>query len=125
MPHAPLARLMKASNCTSQLELAELLSVHPSAIAAGKKRGKLPPNWLITVLKKKGINPDWVLTGRGPRFLVPGPEESVDAAWDYSLPIVLTSPTKVLAHLHIRELLGEAYRRCIMSPDSRRDISAG
>ena len=115
MSHDPMNRLLEASKCSSQLELAEFLSVHPSAVTAGKKRKTLPAAWLVTTLKKTGINPDWIMTGSGPRYLVPSSSESHDAAWDYSLQIILTNPPKFLGHLHIRELLAEAYRRCIAS----------
>jgi hypothetical protein len=30
---------------------------------------KIPPDWLLTALRKKGIRPDWILTGQGARML--------------------------------------------------------
>jgi len=116
MLHDSMERLLKATGCKTQLELAAFLDVHPSAIAAGKKRGRLPSTWLITALRKKGVNPDWVESGLGPQYLIPAPTESADAAWHYSLQIVLTNTPKMLSHIHTRELLAEAYRRSIM-PD--------
>lgn len=104
---------MEATECQTQFELATFLDVHPSSVANGKKRGTVPAAWLITALKKKGVNPDWIITGSGPRYLIPAQEEFPDAAWQYSLQIVLTNPSKVLSRIHMRELLAEAYRRCL------------
>ena len=121
MSHDPMSRLLDASECKNQLELAKFLDLHPSAVAAGKKRGKLPPAWLLTALRKKGVNPDWIATGSGPRFLVPSPNEALDSAWHYSVQIVLTNPSKVLGMMNMRELLAEAYRRCINGQDKTPD----
>jgi len=109
-----MERFLRVTGCKNQLALATFLEVHPSAIAAGKKRGKLPSSWLITALRKKGVNPDWVESGLGPQFLVPAPAESSEAAWHYSLQVVLTNTPKLLRHIHMRELLAEAYRRSIV-----------
>ena len=38
-------------------------------ISDAKKRKSIPAEWLLTLLLRKGINPQWVLTGTGPRYL--------------------------------------------------------
>ena len=66
-----LERLIEASECRTQKELAEFLGVKPPAVAAARRRKAIPSSWLITSLRMRGVNPDWVLTGNGPRFLAP------------------------------------------------------
>jgi len=66
-----LERLIEASECRTQKELAEFLGVKPPAVAAARRRKTIPSSWLITSLRMRGVNPDWVITGNGPRFLAP------------------------------------------------------
>lgn len=123
MDNPSLTRLMAATESKNQTDLATFLDLQPAAVAAGKKRGNLPPAWLITALQKKGVNPEWISTGKGPRYLIPAPEQSSDAAWEYAVPIILTNPEKLLSRLDLRELflrqldlkvlLSEAHKRCI------------
>lgn len=65
----PLTRIFEAASCHTQMELASFLGVSQSAITCAKRRASIPDAWLITMLRKKCINPDWILTGQGPRTL--------------------------------------------------------
>ena len=67
----PLDRFFEAAGCRTQVELAEFLGIRQSSIADAKKRGSIPSDWLITLWRKKGVNPDWILTGQGARGLQP------------------------------------------------------
>ena len=64
-----LSRVFEASGCRTQMELAELLGIRQSSISDAKKRNSVPADWLVKLLKLKGINPDWVETGFGPSHL--------------------------------------------------------
>ena len=54
-----LQRFFKAVECRTQAELAEFLGIKQSSISDAKKRKT----------RKKGIRPDWILTGQGARML--------------------------------------------------------
>ena len=57
--------------------MGRFLGINQSAISDAKRRGTIPAEWLLTLLRGKGINPDWVLTGKGARRLRPAePEEA-------------------------------------------------
>lgn len=64
-------RIYAATNTRTQVELAELLDIRQSSISDAKRRDSIPDSWLVTLLKKAGLNPEWILTGQGAKFLVP------------------------------------------------------
>ncbi|MDR3074116.1 MAG: helix-turn-helix domain containing protein [Deltaproteobacteria bacterium] len=70
--NAPLTRVFEAANCRTQEELAGLLGIRQSAISDAKRRGSVPSEWLVCLFRLRNVNPEWVLTGCGPRFLDKG-----------------------------------------------------
>ena len=81
-PHAldtrsPLSRVFEAASCRTQQELAAFLGVKQSTVSDAKRRDSIPAEWLITLLRKKWINPSWVMTGCGTRLLKPSENEEV------------------------------------------------
>ena len=72
---ARLQRVFEAAACRTQIELATFLGVRQSSISDAKRRGSIPPEWLVTLLLKQWINPAWVLTGKGSRYLQPAEPE--------------------------------------------------
>ena len=71
-------RLFEAAGCRTQAELADLLGIRQSSIAVAKRRNRLPADWLLKLLRLRGINPDWISFGTGAKYLCPkedpGPE---------------------------------------------------
>ncbi len=65
-----LARIGSFVGGTTQVVIAEGLGVRQSSISDAKRRCCIPASWLITLLRRFGLNPDWVVTGIGPTFLV-------------------------------------------------------
>ena len=79
-PHAhdtrtPLSRFFEAASCRTQQELAAFLGVRQSSVSDAKRRDSIPAEWLITLLRKKWVNPFWVMTGCGTRLLKPTENE--------------------------------------------------
>lgn len=68
---ARLQRVFEAAACRTQTELATFLCVRQSSISDAKRRGSIPPEWLVTLLLKQWVSPAWVLTGKGSRDLQP------------------------------------------------------
>ena len=75
----------------TQTELSAYLGIRQSSISDAKRRMMIPAAWLLTLLTREGVNPAWVLTGGGSKFLVPA-----------SLPP--SAPTLLLARLAGPEL---------------------
>lgn len=68
---AIMDRIKNVTQCRTQQELAQFFDVSQSCISDSKKRLAIPSKWLLSLLKKKGINPEWVQKGLGPKFLPP------------------------------------------------------
>lgn len=79
MPTA-LERVFEAAGCRTQSQLADLLGIRQSSISDAKKRGAVPAEWLVKLLRLKKVNPEWILTGQGARFLHPADAAGVAAA---------------------------------------------
>lgn len=66
---AQYRRVFEAAECSTQTELATVLGIRQSFISDAKKRKAVPADWLITLLEKKSVNPEWIRTGLGHRLL--------------------------------------------------------
>lgn len=58
-------RFMEAAQCNTQEELANFLGIRQALISDAKRRNELPSAWLEILKEKQGINPEWVLKGKG------------------------------------------------------------
>ena len=88
---AAYARICEVCGMKTQTELSAYLGIRPSSISDAKRRMMIPAAWLLTLLTREGVNPTWILTGEGSKFLVPA-----------SLPP--SAPTLLLARLAGPEL---------------------
>lgn len=66
-----MERIKSVTGCKTQQELAKFLGVSQSCISDAKKRMAIPAEWLLKLLKKENINPDWVRSGLGSQYLYP------------------------------------------------------
>lgn len=63
-------RIKEATHARTQVELAEVLRIRQSSISDAKRRAQVPDSWLVKLLATYGLNPEWIKTGLGPRYLV-------------------------------------------------------
>lgn len=66
---ATIARIKKVTGTRTQVELASLLGIKQSSISDAKRRNVIPPEWRMKLFEKLGVNPTWILTGKGPAYL--------------------------------------------------------
>lgn len=104
-----LERIQAVTGCKTQQELAEFLSVKQSSISYAKKRGTIPPEWLLKLLRRKGVNPDWILTGKGPRFLC-----AVEGEEKATIPVT-QAMVKTPDEWTLEELVAELVKRGMVS----------
>ena len=109
------SRVFEAAGCTTQNELAKVLQIRQSSISDAKKRGSVPADWLVKLLRLRGINPDWILLGTEPKFLTPG-ADSKDEYFIYeTVPPVRPGDAlivrKMLRCFPVRALISELRRR--------------
>ena len=64
-------RIKQSTGVKNQSELAVLLGCTEMNISRAKKRGKIPAEWLIKLLRSHELIPDWIITGEGPQYLKP------------------------------------------------------
>lgn len=100
------ARLRAITKCRTQLELATLLGISQSSISDAQKRNAIPAEWLVKLLRMKGINPEWILTGFGPKKLGPACGES-------ATPVVYLTKIKPPPKCSSQELFNELVRRIL------------
>lgn len=58
-------RFFEGSECKTQRELAEMLGVSQALVSDARRRGAIPDDWLMTLVRLKNLNPEWVLLGTG------------------------------------------------------------
>ena len=105
----PLARLFIAAECRTQHELARFLGIRQSSISDAKKRQAIPAEWLVILLRHKGINPEWILTGDGPRRLGP-------ACGEGAASVVYRTQIRPPEECSAQDLMNELVRRALAVP---------
>ena len=103
----PLARVFAAAECRTQVELADFLGIRQSSISDAKKRQAIPAEWLVKLLRLKSVNPEWILTGLGPKLLGPATGEA-------PAHIVYITETRPPKGCSAQELVNELVRRALV-----------
>lgn len=104
---AALERIRAVTGCRTQTALADFLGISQSSVSDAQRRGIIPAQWLLKLLRGQGINPDWVLTGEGARRLRP------DGADVPALQIVRVPEVRPPEHCSAQELVNELVRRAL------------
>jgi len=106
-----LDRVFEAAECKTQVELAELFEIRQSSISDAKRRKSIPAEWLIKLLRLKGINPDWILAGEGEKYLAPANSGTIAPHVAY---LIERRPPEECPS---QELVNELVRRALKSPE--------
>jgi hypothetical protein len=67
---AMFGRITEITGARTQVELAGILDIRQSSISDAKRRGSMPSDWGLTLLEKYGVNPRWIRTGEGGKYLL-------------------------------------------------------
>lgn len=102
-----LARIFEAAECSTQAELAKLLSIKQSSISGAIRRNSIPTDWLVKLFCLKRINPEWVITGQGPKHLAPAANSEAPS---HVVHLTKTRPPKDCS---TQELINELVRRAL------------
>lgn len=70
-----MMRIRKETGARTQVELAAMLGIRQSSISDAKRRGSVPADWQLKLLEGYGMNPLWLMTGQGARYLVPSEDK--------------------------------------------------
>ena len=95
-----MARMYTITGAKTQIELAALLNIKQASIANSKKRQNVPDRWLLRLLCRLNVNPNWILTGEGQRYMSAAPSGGpVDA-----LDVIRNVPTRALVRELVRRI---------------------
>ena len=101
------ARIQDVTGCGTQQELAAFFEVRQSSISDAKKRERIPDGWLLVLLKKLSINPEWILHGGSIKYL--GPADAMQ-----SMPhVVRVTEVRPPESCSAQELFNELVRRAL------------
>lgn len=106
-----MKRLYLVTGTRTQMELADVLGIRQSSVSDAKKRQNVPAEWLITILRTKGVHPDWILTGGGTCSAYPSAPSTAD-----SQARAYPAKDEALKRLSSRELTDELLRRIASRP---------
>ena len=106
-PLTPLDRVFAAADCQTQVALGKLLGIQQSSISDAKRRGVVPAEWLIKLLRLKGINPEWIISGADPKYLGPATGVALPA------PVVYLTRARPPQDCSTQELTTELVRRAL------------
>lgn len=100
---AAIERLFGVAKCKTQLQLANFMGIRQSSVSDAIRRKSIPPEWLLALLRHDQTNPDWILTGKGSRYLRPADDNAVT--------VVHVTKFRPSAECSTQELLIELMRR--------------
>lgn len=104
---AQYKRVFDAAECRTQTQLADILEIRQSSISDSKKRKSIPSDWLVKLLERKRVNPEWVRTGVGPMRLGSTGDQT-------SMPhVVKITEVRPPAECSSQELFTELVRRAL------------
>jgi hypothetical protein len=66
---AAYERIQLVTGAATQVALAAVLGVKQPSIWDAQKRESIPASWLVVLVEKYGISPDWIKTGQGQKRL--------------------------------------------------------
>lgn len=113
-----LERLKTIAGQQTDAGLAAFLAISESEIIAAREQNKIPAEWLITLLRVKNANPEWILSAEGPWFLPShrgaGQYETGDEAAerDIDWAALRCLPSYVLAEELLRRIAVAQSRAC-------------
>ena len=104
------ARIKGMTGCGTQQELAAFFGVKQSSISDAKKRGHIPDSWLLALLRRLNINPDWIRCGTGSKYLAPVDYEQS------GLHVVRITEVRPPQECTAQDLVNELVRRALQQP---------
>ena len=113
-------RMLEATNCITPRELARILAVRQSDLVKARQSGAVPAAWLIKLLEKYNINPNWIKYGLEPEFIRSGNTSAfihysnnpfISALAAYMQNIDAQTMRTILRYLSTKDLVAELQRR--------------
>ena len=114
---AQLARIHESCGTSSLTELAAFMRASMPELTDARRRGKIPADWLLFLLRASGINPEWILSGCGPRRLERARPEEAPIYAEAQTARERMERREALRSFSARELAEELLRRTALAND--------
>lgn len=112
-------RVFEAARCATRAQLADVLDVRLSSLSDAQRRGMVPPQWLVTLLEKKRINPEWIRTGTGAKYLRAA-DNGHCMPHEHCMPhVVRLVEIRPPSECSAQDLINELVRRAMKSVDAK------
>lgn len=69
-----LDRMIGAIGGKTQADLGKALGVAQASISDAKRKKRVPPEWFLKLCTGRGLNPNWLLRGEEPMYILSGQE---------------------------------------------------
>ena len=112
---AQYKRILEIAECKTQVELADFLGIRQSSISDAKRRGSIPPDWLIKLFEKKQANPEWIRSGTDSKHVI---SASIEKGLPHVVKVIEVRPPEECS---AQDLFNELVRRA-MQGDKLREI---
>lgn len=66
---AGLKRLLISTGTANCAEPGQFLGITQAELEQAEQGGRIPPEWLVALLRVRSVNPDWILYGTRMRYL--------------------------------------------------------
>lgn len=110
-------RIKEVTHLRTQVELAAFFGIRQSSVSDAKRRGSIPADWKLTLIRKTGTNPAWIESGQGPRYLVASMQADKIVPGEYERPVEVVEPTTIKEHrAAILALLPAGFEVIILDP---------
>ena len=110
-----MKRIQFVIRARTHIEFAEFFGVRQASISDAKRRGKIPAGWVLTIMRSLNVNPEWILTGRGRRYL----DDKVAACNDMEPAHDVFDAVEMARKLPSRILAEELVRRITVAETDR------
>lgn len=113
-----MERIQSITGCRTQTELGNILGIKQSSISDAKRRQVIPDGWLVTLYRRYGVNPSWILGDAESPYLVEGVNPKTPAAEINATSAPLSkqksNPTTRELLTALRAQLGDSYEILIV-----------
>ncbi|MFU2208186.1 helix-turn-helix domain-containing protein [Solidesulfovibrio sp. C21] len=113
-----MERIQSITGSRTQTELGNILGIKQSSISDAKRRQVIPDGWLVTLYRRYGANPSWILGEAESPYLVEGHNQETPTSKINATPAPLSkqkskSTTRELLEA-LRAQLGDAFEVVIV-----------
>jgi plasmid maintenance system antidote protein VapI len=71
-----MQRIYEITGATTQKDLATALDVSQPTVSVAQRSDAIPASWIVRLVRRYGVSPEWIQTGEEPRYLAARAEDA-------------------------------------------------